>query len=116
MKCACIHVVDYLSVHIDVKQNAVSRVPPVIENVVDDALILLVKAAVRSCVCPAINRVPGCVLITSATVFVGKNASGLAVMLLAQKNSPAAIHVLVCVEKTVPQSVLFVTPKSSLLC
>lgn len=115
-KCANTHAVDCLFAHIDVKPGVVSLVPPVTENVAEDALMLCVLITVRSRVIRVNNPVRGVALITSVIVFVEKTATGLAVMLPARKNYLAATRASAYAVKTVLLSVPFVIPKSSLLC
>ena len=84
------------------------------------AVVYAPMASIRSTVQSHANHVDnlvrGVVLITSATIFVAKNAIALDVTLPVPKSFLAATNVLVCVEKPVPLCALFATLRSCLLC
>jgi len=116
MNCANVHVVDYLFVRTAVKQHVVSLAPPVTGNVADVALMENARNVVQGCVTRAQNRAHGAVLITSAIIFVERNAIALAVMLPVPGSCLAATRVLACVEKTAPLCAPFVILRSFLPC
>jgi len=99
------------------EQYAVSLALHVSVGAVVDALIRSVGNIVQCHAIHVDSLVHGVVLITSATIFVAKNATALDVTLPVLKSFlNVATNVLACVEKTVPLCVPSVTLKSYLLC
>jgi len=116
MNSANVHVVDCLFVRTVVQQNVVSLVRLVPGNVADVALMENAKNLVQDCVTRAQSHARGAVLITSAIIFVERNAIALVVMLPVPRSSLAATRVLACAEKTAPLCALFVILRSLLPC
>jgi len=116
MKCANTHAGDLSFVRTAAKRRAVSPAHLVLENAVDAALTKSAPDAVFNRVIHAPNRAPGVALITNVITFVERSATALGVMPPVPRSSLAATHVLVCVERTVPQCVPFAMLKSFLLC
>lgn len=114
--CANVHVVDHLFVRTVVKQRVVSLARPVTENVTDLALMENAKNVVPSCVTHAQNHAHGTVLITSAIIFVERNATALVVMHPVPRSSLAVTHVLACAGKIAPLCAPFVILRSFLQC
>ena len=116
MNCANVHVVDYLFVRTVVKQHVVRLARRVIGDVAAVALMENAKKVVQSCVTRVQNHVHGAVLITSAIIYVERNAIALAVTLPVLRSCLAATRVLACAEKTAPLCALFVIPRGFLPC
>jgi len=85
-------------------------------NAVEGVPMISVRSTAQSHADHVDSLVHGVVLITSATIFVVRNATALVVTLPVLKSFLVATNVLACVEKTVPPCVLSVTLKSYLLC
>ena len=98
------------------EQYAVSLALLVSVRAVVGAPMISVSSIVQSHAVHVDSLVHGVVLITSATIFVVKNATALDVTLPVLKSFLAATNVLACVEKTVPLCVPSATLKSYLLC
>ena len=109
-----VRAVESSSVHIVVIVCAVSLALLVRGSAADAALMENVPKDVHSYVKAAENHANGDVTITSVTIYVERSVIAPHVMLHALRSSLAVIRVLDCVEKTVPQSVLYAMLKSSL--
>lgn len=116
MNCANVHVVDYLFVRTVVKQHVVNLARPVTGIVADVALMENAKKVVPSCVTRAQSHVHGTVLITSAIIFVERNATALVVMHPVRRSFLAVTRVLACAEKIAPLCAPFVILRSFLQC
>ena len=98
------------------EQHAVSLALRVSVNAVEGAPMIGARSTAQSHADHVDSLVHGVVLITSATIFVVRNAIALDATLLVLKSFLAATNVLACVEKTVPPCVPSATLKSYLLC
>jgi len=115
-KFARIHAVVFSFACTVAEQHAVSLALRVSVNAVEGVPMISVRSTAQSHADHVDSLVHGVVLITSATIFVVRNATALVVTLPVLKSFLAATNVLACVEKTVPPCVLSVTLKSYLLC
>ena len=98
------------------EQHAVSLALRVSVNAVEGAPMIGARSTAQSHADHVNSLVRGVALITSATIFVVRNAIALDATLLVLKSFLAATNVLACVEKTVPPCVPSATLKSYLLC
>ena len=115
-KFARVHAVVFLFACTVAEQHAASLALRVPVHAAEGAPMIGVRSTAQSHADHVNSLVRGVALITSATIFVAKNAIALDVTLPVPKSFLAATNVLVCVEKPVPHCALFATLRSCLLC
>ena len=115
-KFARVHAVVFLFACTVAEQHAASLALRVPVHAAEGAPMIGVRSTAQSHADHVNSLVRGVALITSATIFVVRNAIALDATLLVLKSSLAVTNVLACVEKTVPPCVPSATLKSYLLC